>query len=237
ATANVARQYLGSRGKIDNGIVAVTTLWADERCYWPLHAQPYTPESRLPLGKKDPAFRTKPQIALALIEQARRAGIEFEAVVADCFYGDNQELEAALHARGIPYVIARRGKVGLGWAPADRAHSFMDAAQELPRRAWRSITRYFRDGHTEQWWAAELEFFGYGPHRQLRAIVATTDPATLPPLSTWYLSTNLLLDKAPLPHLVWLYGLRVWIEEHYKRVKHELGWADFMVRSDRAIRR
>jgi DDE superfamily endonuclease len=40
ATAHVARQYLGSVGKIDNGIVAVTSLWADERCYWPVHAVP-----------------------------------------------------------------------------------------------------------------------------------------------------------------------------------------------------
>ena len=36
ATAHVARQYLGSVGKIDNGIVAVTSLWADERVYWRL---------------------------------------------------------------------------------------------------------------------------------------------------------------------------------------------------------
>jgi hypothetical protein len=42
ATAHMAPQYIGSRGKIDNGIVAVTALWADERCYWKLHAQPYT---------------------------------------------------------------------------------------------------------------------------------------------------------------------------------------------------
>ena len=48
ATAHVARQYLGSVGKIDNGIVAVTSLWADERVYWPVHAVPYTPASRLP---------------------------------------------------------------------------------------------------------------------------------------------------------------------------------------------
>jgi SRSO17 transposase len=27
ATAHVARQYLGSVGKLDNGIVAVTSLW------------------------------------------------------------------------------------------------------------------------------------------------------------------------------------------------------------------
>jgi DDE superfamily endonuclease len=31
ATAHVARQYLDSEGKVDNGIVAVTSLWADER--------------------------------------------------------------------------------------------------------------------------------------------------------------------------------------------------------------
>ena len=34
-----------------------------------------------------------------------------------------------------------------------------------------------------------------------------------------------------------LYGLRNWVEQGYKQVKHELGWADFQVRGDRAIRR
>jgi hypothetical protein len=38
-------------GKVDNGIVAVTSLWADERCYWPVHAVPYTPASRLAAGE------------------------------------------------------------------------------------------------------------------------------------------------------------------------------------------
>jgi hypothetical protein len=37
--------------------------------------------------------------------------------------------------------------------------------------------------------------------------------------------------------VVRLYGLRNWIEHGYKQVKDELGWADFMVRSDQAIRR
>ena len=63
-TAHVARQYLGSIGKIDNGIVAVTTVWADERVYYPLHCAPYTPASRLPRGTADPAFQTKPQLAV-----------------------------------------------------------------------------------------------------------------------------------------------------------------------------
>ena len=34
-----------------------------------------------------------------------------------------------------------------------------------------------------------------------------------------------------------IYGIRHWIEQGYKQVKDELGWADFQVRSDAAIRR
>src|SRR5205823_4677318 len=80
-TAHVARQYLGSIGKTDNGIVAVSSLWADERVYWPAHVTPYMPASRLPNGKRDPAFRTKPQQAAELVQAARQAGIAFRAVV------------------------------------------------------------------------------------------------------------------------------------------------------------
>src|SRR5262249_27057766 len=61
-TAHVAKQYLGSRGKIENGIVAVTSLWADERVHFPLHVRSYTPVARLPEGKADPSFRTKPRL-------------------------------------------------------------------------------------------------------------------------------------------------------------------------------
>src|SRR6266849_3644887 len=92
-TAHVARQYLGSLGKVDNGIVAVTSLWADEQLYYPLHVQPYEPAKRLPKGKKDPAFRTKPQIGMALVDAALAAGIVFRAVVADCGYGESAAFE------------------------------------------------------------------------------------------------------------------------------------------------
>jgi SRSO17 transposase len=235
ATDHVARQYLGSVGKIDNGIVAVTTLWADEQRYYPLHVMPYTPQSRLAAGKQDRTFRTKPQIALELIERAQGAGIAFSAIVADCFYGDNHGLEEALLKRRLPHVLAHRGSVGRGWAPAEADHSFSDAAQSLPLHAWQRVKRRFRDGHTERWWAAELTLFGYGPNRPVRAVCVTTDRRSLPALSTWYLTTNLPREQAPLGEVVRLYGLRNWIEQGYKQMKDELGWADFMVRNDRAI--
>src|SRR5258705_6627488 len=77
AMAHVARQYLGSVGKTDNGIVVVSTLWADERVYYPLHMAPYTPAGRLPAGTSDPDFATKPQLAVRLAQRARTAGIPF----------------------------------------------------------------------------------------------------------------------------------------------------------------
>ena len=118
ATAHVARQYLGSVGKIDNGIVAVTSLWADERCYWPVHAVPYTPASRLPGGERDPGFQTKPQLAVELVRGAQQAGIGFRAVVADCVYGDNPGFTKRSGAAGIPFVLALKPRKGT-WAPAE----------------------------------------------------------------------------------------------------------------------
>lgn len=252
-TAHVARQYLGSIGKVDNGIVAVSSLWADERVYYPLHVQPYTPAERLPLAKKDPAFRTKPQIAVELVDAALSAGFTFRAVVSDCVYGENITFEAALAAAGLPYVLGLKPSRGI-WAPAEAAHTPQEAASELHWGGedapgdWTKVVRHFRDGHEEIWWAADLAFGPYGPDKTRRAVVATTDPATLPDLTTWYLVANLPRPGSPqaidwpiaaadLAEVVRIYGLRNWIEQGYKQVKNELGWADFMVRSDQAIRR
>jgi hypothetical protein len=247
-TAHVARQSLGSVGKVDNGIVAVTSLWADERCYWPVHAVPYTPASRLPGAERDPRFRTKPQLAAELVGAAQQAGVRFRAVVADCAYGDNVGFTDALLAAGVPFVLALKPRKGT-WAPAEQAHTPVGAAGDLGWRSptrpgqWRRVTRRFRDGHAETWWAADAQLGGWGPQGRLRLVVATTDPGRLPGHSTWYLLTNLprptsrRAQQANLAEVVRLYGLRNWVEQGYKQVKGELGWADFQVRSDRAIRR
>jgi hypothetical protein len=79
-------------------------------------------------------------------------------------------------------------------------------------------------------------------------VVATADPGTLPDKATWYLATNLPRPGGPreagsphpaadLAEITRIYGIRHWIEQSCKQVKDELGWADFQVRSDAAIRR
>jgi SRSO17 transposase len=105
-TAHVGRQYLSSIGKIDNGVVSVSSLWADERVYYPLEVEPYTPAHHFEGGKEDPRFRTKPQIALELVEAALEGGIPFRAVVGDILYGEHRGLRKGLEKKRIPYVLA-----------------------------------------------------------------------------------------------------------------------------------
>src|SRR6266571_539039 len=54
-TAHVGHQWLGRYGKTDSGVVTVTTVWADERLYYPVHAVPCTPAKHFAKGKNDPA--------------------------------------------------------------------------------------------------------------------------------------------------------------------------------------
>jgi len=70
----------------------------------------------------------------------------------------------------------------------------------------------------------------------------------LPDKAAWYLVTSLPRPGSPreadsdhpaagLAEITRIYGIRHWIEQSYQQVKDQLGWADFQVRSDTAIRR
>jgi hypothetical protein len=252
-TAFVGRQYLGAIGKIDNGVVSVSALWADERVYYPLAVEPYTPAQHFARGKADPQVRTKPQLAFALVQQAVGANLPFRAVVADCFYGEHAEFKAGLHHLQVGYVLALKPS-HTWWHHVDDLGSLWEVAQvvgwagpEQPGR-WVPVPRRFRNGHVETWWAVEIVYGPYGPTHGMRAVVATTDPAHLPELTTWYLTTNLptpdvhpradsALRKADVAEVVRLYSLRIWVEQSYKQVKGALGWTEYHVRSTVAIRR
>jgi DDE superfamily endonuclease len=241
-TAHVGRQYLGNRGKTENGVVSVGSVWADESVYYPLAVEPYTPQHWFAAGKADPAFRTKPQIALELVDEALAVDWPFRAVVADCLYGENSGFTTGLQQRGIPYVVARKPSHSW-WAPVAAIGAVWEVAAaggwagpDTPGH-WNAVERVFRDGRQETWWALEGEAGPYGPHRTRRLVIATPDPATLPETATWYLATTLPLATADVAEVVRLYGLRNWVEQQYKHIKRSLGWSQYQVRCDVAMRR
>jgi hypothetical protein len=252
-TAHVGHQWLGRYGKTGSGVVTVTTLRADERLYYPVHAVPYTPARHFAKGRNDPGFRTKLAIGADLAVRARKAGFCFRAVVADSAYGDQDGFRGELAGAGLPFVMALKPRRGI-WAYGLDAHTTADAARELAWNSpddpgdWHPVTRTFRDGHTETWQAADATLGRWGPDDVRRLVVATVAPAALPDKATWYLVTNLARPGGPrekdspwpaasLAEIVRIYGLRNWAGQSYKQVKDELGWADFQVRSDAAIRR
>src|SRR6266566_1978292 len=250
STAHVSRQYLANLGKIDNGVVSVSSLWADEGVYYPVDVEPDTPAVYFAKGKQDPAFRTKLVLARQLVERAIGEGLPFRAMVADSFYGEDRTLRQELRTLGVPYVMALKPSHAW-WHPEDVAGTLQDVAHEAgwvsaeQPGPWVHMTRTFRDGSSQDWWVVEIVAGPYGPDKTERAIVATTDPESLPDLSTWYLVTNLpapterLGSEPPFPpasleEVIRLYGLRMWVEQSYKHVKHALGWSQYQVRSDTA---
>jgi hypothetical protein len=126
----------------------------------------------------------------------------------------------------------------------DGAGSWRVGQGHAPLSGWAR----FRDGHQETWWVLEGRCAVYSPERAQRLVIVTTDPALLPEKTTWYLVTNLpapgsvreqksSLQSADEAEIVRLYGLRIWVEQSYKQVKGTLGWAQYQVRSDIAMRR
>ncbi len=108
---------------------------------------------------------------------------------------ETSTLVRALDAVGLAYVLALKPHTGLragtevAYAPAEAARSGGWRDSEHPG-AWVAVTRAFRDGHTETWWAADLPLGTWHPDGPVRMVVATTDPATLPDHTTWYLVTS-----------------------------------------------
>jgi SRSO17 transposase len=235
-----AQQYIGNVGFTANGVVSVTSHWTDGTRNMPLGVKPYWPASRLPEGKQDERFRTKPALAWELVEEAWRNGIPFRAVVADCIYGEHPTFIANLFCSDIPYVVAIRANHGV-WQVVEGeanppAFNPREAAQRVPLDQWQRVIRHDSHGKELVHYVVELELGNaYGPRREWRLIAATTDPRILKQDDTWYLLTTLPLQEASPQEVYETYCLRDWIEHYYKPAKHELGWADFQTRHAEAI--
>lgn len=64
----VARQYISNLGKIDNGIVAVTSYGVLEKITFPLLFEVFKPQTRL---KAMDSYQTKPQMAVGMVRELK----------------------------------------------------------------------------------------------------------------------------------------------------------------------
>jgi SRSO17 transposase len=171
-------------------VVSVSSLWADEGVYDPVDFEPDTPAHHFEKGEKDPGFRTKLKIALQLVNRAIEVGIPFGAVVADSFSAEDYSLRQELRARPLAYVLALKPSHDCWQAEAMpgcwvRWHR-QRAARALSSRANGSKSRgRFGMDPSKRGGRRRVQAGPYGPDKTERAVIATTDPETLPDIGTW----------------------------------------------------
>ena len=208
-TDYVARQYLGSVGKVDNGIVSVNAYGVYSNITFPLMVKVFKPKGTIKEGNK---FKTKIELASEIITELIESGFNVELVLADSLYGESSQFLRKLDEYNLAYVVAIRSNHGV-WLPS---------GQSVRANKWCKFERTFSNQKSETRYIREII---YGKRRAITYWEITTDPETMPENSTSFVMTNLQGNlKKTLGNL---YGLRTWVEYGFRQCKQELGWTDY----------
>jgi SRSO17 transposase len=113
-SVGVARQYLGTAGKLENGQVATVLSYAAKGAHVLLDRRLYLPEEwawnkqRRAAARvaEEVRFETKPEQAIAMLEHAWEQGVPMRWVTGDEVYGDSPRLRETIQAHGRFYVLA-----------------------------------------------------------------------------------------------------------------------------------
>ena len=244
-SAGVARQYCGTLGKIANCQVGVFLGYASPKGHTGINGALFVPEgwfreperceqAGIPHGM---THRTKPQMALAMLEAALDGGVPARWVVGDEAYGSDGKLRRALEAREQAYVLAvRTNEQPSTWPPygAPEKHAVADLVSSISEEVWQRLSC----GEGAQ--GPRLYDWAYLPLRPAlaegwvhgllvrRHLVRTTE------LSYYLVYAPL---ECPLEEMVRAAGARWTIEEMFKLAKGQVGLDHYEVRSWRGWHR
>jgi len=148
-SAGVQRQYSGTAGRVENCQVGVFLAYATPQGQTFLDRELYLPAGwaddaarRAEAGvPADATFRTKPELARAMLERALAAGVPAAWVAGDEVYGHHPALRRWLEARGQPYVLAVPANEPLALAGVAGPHASTAAAvAALPAGRWARLS-------------------------------------------------------------------------------------------------
>jgi len=112
-SCGVQRQYTGTLGKISNCQLGVFLTYASSKGHTPIDRRLYMPEvwmndkeRRLEAGvPEELEFKTKPELALEMIQETTETGMPYKWVTGDCAYGDNRAIREWLENNNKSYVL------------------------------------------------------------------------------------------------------------------------------------
>jgi SRSO17 transposase len=116
-TDYVARQYLGSVGKVDKGIVSVNAYGVYANITFSLSEKVFKPKGTV---KESDKYKTKIELASEIITELLNEGFNIELVLADSLYGESSQFIKKLTEYQLAYVVAIRSNHGV-WLPANQS--------------------------------------------------------------------------------------------------------------------
>jgi SRSO17 transposase len=154
----VQRQYSGTLGKVGNCQIGVSLSVATREEHVPIDFELYLPvswtsdeERRAEVGIPETVvFKTKIELAIGMIQRAKRHELPGDIVLADGAYGTAREFREAIRAEGMDYGVAVQSTTRV-WTLDSNGRRVDDEpirvdrlAEKLGRKAFRSLT--WRDG-------------------------------------------------------------------------------------------
>jgi SRSO17 transposase len=147
-SVGVKRQYCGTLGRTDNCQVAVFANYCSPKGHCFLDRRLFLPEQwacdpqrRLEAGvPTSVVFRTKPQLALAMLQDAVNAGTVFRWVGGDSVYGDSPTFLQGARALGKWYVVDTSSDAHV-WAEEPKIVSAEQRNNDPDKRGGRPCTK------------------------------------------------------------------------------------------------
>jgi SRSO17 transposase len=253
-SVGVARQWMGRQGKTDNCQVAVFAALARGKSVSLIDAELYLPQEWVKDAERCAAagvpqerreLKTKPALALELVQRARRNGVRFAWVAADGGYGQDRGLLRALDDAGERFVVDvhRNQRIFLEEPgrpapeePEGRESSGAPVsveswvAQQSPE-AWEEVwVRHTSQGELRVQALRRTVWLLEGGDAKARCwqLVATRekgDPETIK-----YSLSNAPVNTS-LSRLAYMQRQRYWVERAFQEAKNEAGMDEYQARS------
>lgn len=253
-SVGVARQWMGLEGKTDNCQVAVFAALARGKSVSLIDAELYLPKewvqdpsrcdvAGVPSERK--VLKTKPALALELVQRARRNGVRFAWVAADAGYGQDRALLRSLAQAGETFVfdVQRSQKIFLAEPshpqrrtnpsnPESPASVRVDEwAAQQPAEAWHKVfVRHASQGDLQlealrcRVWLLE----GKDSEAYCWQLIITREVGN--PETIKYSLTN-ASESLPVQRLCYMQRQRYWVERAFQEAKNEAGLDEYQARS------
>jgi SRSO17 transposase len=258
----VGRQYAGVVGKVDNCQVGVYASLVNDIRAGLVNERLFLPENwakdkdrckLVGIPEEHIKFKTKPQLALEMIDEMVNEGIEFDWVGGDGLYGHNRELRTGLDARGLLFILdihkdetvfierpifaippksGKRGRPSEKTKPDKTPLRVDKYMKQLDVDDWKieSKIRKTHKGwkrlsvHLKKVWVLEGET---DEVKERTLIITRTMDGTK---ETKYSLSNGKIDDYSHHEFAYFQSQRYWVERTFDDAKNEIGMSDYQIR-------